>query len=200
MQQERPILYSFRRCPYAIRARLAIIFAQQSVDLIEIDLKNKLDEFVVLSPKATVPVLKLNDTEIIDESLDIMQWAFSLNNPQKVNIDSFQHPLITTNDQQFKEHLDHYKYADRFPKHSVVHYQQLASSFPSQLNTLLQKQTFLLSSQPSNVDLAIFPFIRQFSFVDKKWFDAQDWPHLQHWLAFWLEHNVFQQAFAWGRK
>jgi len=200
MQQELPILYSFRRCPYAIRARLAIIFAQQSVDLIEIDLKNKLDEFVALSPKATVPVLKLNDREIIDESLDIMQWAFDQSNPQKVNINSFQHQLIVSNDHQFKEHLDHYKYADRFPEQSLTHYQQIACHFPSQLNSILQQQTFLTSSQPSNVDLAIFPFIRQFSFVDKEWFDAQDWPHLQHWLAYWLEHKVFQQAFAWGRK
>lgn len=200
MKQERPILYSFRRCPYAIRARLAIIFAQQSVDLIEIDLKNKLDEFVALSPKATVPVLKLNNTKVIDESLDIMQWAFTQKNPKNVTIDSFNHHLIKTNDQEFKGHLDHYKYADRFPEKSVSHYQKLASIFPSQLNTLLQQQEFLTSSQPSNVDLAIFPFIRQFSFVDKKWFDAQEWSHLQRWLVYWLEHDIFQQAFAWGRK
>jgi len=200
MKQERPILYSFRRCPYAIRARLAIIFAQQSVDLIEINLKHKLDEFVALSPKATVPVLKLNETKILDESLDIMQWAFSQNNPQKIILNSLQHELINANDLHFKAHLDHYKYADRFPEHSVTHYQHLASAFASQLDEILQKHTFLTASQPSNVDLAIFPFIRQFAFVNKNWFDAQNWPHLQRWLAYWLEHDVFQQAFAWGRK
>lgn len=193
-----PILYSFRRCPYAIRARLAIIFAQQSVNLIEIDLKNKLDEFVLLSPKATVPVLKLENT-IIDESLDIMLWAFKTNNPHNITLSSPKHELIIHNDTVFKTHLDHYKYADRHPEHSMKHYQQLASDFPSQLNHILKEQPFLLGDQLSFIDIAIFPFIRQFSFVDKKWFDNQDWRHLQKWLAFWLNHDVFKQAFEWGR-
>jgi len=199
MKQEQPILYSFRRCPYAIRARLAIIFAEQQVDLIEIDLKNKLDEFVELSPKATVPVLKLNENTIIDESLDIMQWAFDISNPHNIQLESIQHDLISINDQEFKTHLDHYKYAVRYPEHSEQHYQQLASAFPLQLNDLLANNEFLLGNKISFVDIAIFPFIRQFSFVDKAWFDRQDWPHLQRWLSHWLEHPVFKQAFAWGR-
>ncbi len=199
MQQERPILYSFRRCPYAIRARIAIIFAEESVDLVEIDLKNKLNEFVALSPKATVPVLILNNTRIIDESLDIMQWALLQNNPQNIVIESFKHPLINLNDHEFKQHLDHYKYADRFPQHSAEHYCQLASDFPNHLNHILMNQTFLTSSKISTVDIAIFPFIRQFSFVDKKWFDQQNWPYLQRWLEYWLKHDNFKKSFAWGR-
>lgn len=196
--KEKPILYSFRRCPYAIRARLAIIFAQQSVDLVEIDLKNKSKEFILLSPKATVPVLKTKNA-IIDESLDIMQWALNRNNPQNIVLHSSNHELINSNDQQFKVDLDHYKYADRFPTHDKSYYQQLASEFPALLNTLLQGNVFLIGNQISLIDIAIFPFIRQFSFVDKKWFDAQDWPHLQRWLTFWLNNNVFQLAFNWGR-
>ena len=196
--EELPILYSFRRCPYAIRARLAIIFAQQSVHLVEIDLKNKLDEFVLLSPKATVPVLK-TDNAIIDESLDIIQWAFSRNNPQNIELHPSEHPLIIMNDLQFKNHLDHYKYADRFPEQPLNNYQQLASQFPMQLNQQLKNNAFILNHKMSLVDIAIFPFIRQFAFVDKKWFDQQDWPHLQRWLNDWLNHDVFQQAFAWGR-
>ncbi len=198
MNQERPILYSFRRCPYAIRARIAIILSHQLVDLVEIDLKNKIEEFVLLSPKATVPVLKVNDNVLLEESLEIMQWAFSLNNPEGIDIATFSHELISLNDDDFKKHLDHYKYADRFPQYSVSHYQQLASKFPAQLNSILSGQAFLTSEKMSVVDIALFPFIRQFSFVDKKWFDVQKWPYLQRWLETWLQHDAFKQAFAWG--
>ncbi len=200
MSLNTPILYSFRRCPYAIRTRMAIIFSQQSVDLIEIDLKNKLDEFVALSPKATVPVLKISNHHLIEESLEIMQWAFAKNNPQSILIKPFDDELIKTNDGSFKQQLDFYKYADRFPEHSQHSYQQKACDFPHKLNDILKSQAFVTSTKISTVDIAIFPFIRQFCFVDKKWFDQQPWPHLQKWLQFWLEHEVFIQAFAWGRK
>jgi len=200
MTQETPILYSFRRCPYAIRARMAIIFARQTVDLIEIDLKNKLDEFVLLSPKATVPVLKLSKEHLIDESLEIMRWAFTQSNDQRVLIRSCDDELIKTNDSAFKKQLDLYKYADRFPEESVQTYQQKACEFPQQLNDLLKNQPFLTAEEISTVDIAIFPFMRQFSFVDKVWFDQQPWPYLQKWLQFWLSHDVFTQAFAWGKK
>jgi len=179
---------------------MALIFAEQTVDLIEIDLKNKLDECVALSPKATVPVLKISPGKLIDESLDIMKWAFEQNNNHQVIIKPFDDNLIKTNDGSFKKHLDFYKYAARFPEQSLATYQQQAGEFPQQLNELLKNQDFLTSSKISTVDIALFPFMRQFSFVDKKWFDQQPWPHLQRWLKFWLAHDIFIQAFAWGKK
>lgn len=200
MTQFQPILYSFRRCPYAIRARMAIIFCGQyeSVKLVEIDLKNKTSEFLQLSAKATVPVLQLSEQLVLEESLDIMQWAIEQQPCEAMAVQSFSHELILKNDDEFKIHLDHYKYADRFPQ-SVQHYQQLASEYPKQLDAILGDSQFLTADSASVVDVALFPFIRQFSFVDKQWFDQQPWPHLQRWLNYWLEHDVFKQAFAWGR-
>ena len=117
--EQTPILYSFRRCPYAMRARLAIRYSQLQVRLREVDLKNKPAEMLLVSPKATVPVLVCHNQTIIDESLDIMLWALKKNDPEHWLIDPLNteiHPLVLQNDAQFKTHLDHYKYADRFPE------------------------------------------------------------------------------------
>lgn len=198
MPQSLPLLYSFRRCPYAIRARMAIILAQQAVDLIEVDLKNKPAELLQLSPKGTVPVLKVDDTTLLEESLDIMMWAFNLSNPFESEFNP-QHALIKQNDDEFKKHLDHYKYAERYPE-SQQYYQAKASEFIIELNSLLKQQPFLQGKQLSGVDVAIFPFVRQFSYVDRSWFELQPWTELQQWLAYCLNHKVFKLAFEWGRK
>ena len=126
-----------------------------------------------------------------------MQWALARHNPFEQEF-AMHHPLISQNDGDFKKQLDCYKYADRHPQ-SEAFYQQEARAFPQRLNEVLAHSAFLQGEQPTAVDVAIFPFIRQFSFVDKAWFDAQPWQYLQAWLDYWLEHPVFKQAFGWGR-
>ena len=197
MNRGLPILYSFRRCPYAIRARMAIAVSEQLVEHREVDLKEKPVELTQISPKSTVPVLQLNEKDIIEESLEIMHWALKINDPDYwLTKSDSQHSekLITLNDNDFKQHLDRYKYADRYPESSVEYYRVKASEFPSHLNELLHKNPFILSSDPSLVDIAIFPFIRQFAFVDKNWFDAQEWDNLKKWLNYFLDNDLFKSV------
>ncbi len=192
-----PILYSFRRCPYAIRARLAIKYSATGVELREVVLADKPAEMLSASPKGTVPVLILSDGSILDESLDIIHWALSINNPenwlpensyllQKAN------ELITTNDEVFKIHLDHYKYACRFPEFSAEYYRTQGEEFLQDLENLLEKSRCLLADHITLADIAIFPFIRQFVFVDKDWFDQSQYTNLNLWLNNMLEMKLFK--------
>lgn len=198
-----PIFYSFRRCPYAMRARLAIACSQQHVALREIILKDKPPEMLQLSSKGTVPVLQLSDGEVLDESLDIMVWALSCNDPEQWlagNIHKML-DLIDTNDFEFKGWLDKYKYADRFPKNSAGYYREQCEDFLTQLEQHLLINDYLFSDQISLADIAIFPFIRQFSAVDKSWFEQSPYPHLQHWLNSLVNsklfHSVMQKYPTW---
>lgn len=189
-----PILYSFRRCPYAIRSRMAIAVSQQQVELREVDLKRKPPELLACSPKATVPVLQIDKQNILEESLDIMHWALHINDPLDwlaFNKNALTEKLVDENDNEFKQYLDRYKYADRFPDNSLEYHQQQACTFPNRLEILLQENRYLLSNQPTLADVAIFPFIRQFAFVDKKWFDQMPWKLLQHWLDRFLNDPLF---------
>lgn len=188
------ILYSFRRCPYAMRARLAIRYSKLQVELREVDLKNKPSTMLLVSPKATVPVLITNDNSVLDESLDIMRWSLQqsdtanwLHNSQNHEIEQ----LIQHNDQTFKTDLDHYKYADRFPQHTPVYYRQQGEKFLQLLEQRLLKHKFLISDKISLADAAIFPFIRQFAYVDINWFETSDYQQLRHWLSYWLEADLF---------
>jgi len=190
-----PILYSFRRCPYAIRARMAIAVSGQQVELREVDLKHKPEELLRISPKATVPVLHLDDGKILEESLDIMIWALTINDPQNWLLSSdegLSRKLVETNDNEFKHYLDRYKYADRFPENPMSFYREEASQFPAKLDRLLNSTAFLVSEQPSMTDVAIFPFIRQFAFVDKAWFDSMPWGKLHNWLAYFISSQLFE--------
>lgn len=191
-----PILYSFRRCPYAIRARLTLKYSGIPVELREVVLADKPDEMLDASPKGTVPVLILDDGTVLEESLDIMNWALSHNDPDNwlVNNETTAEKtsqLIDINDGPFKQHLDHYKYAVRFPEHSPEYYRDQADGYLSKLNSLLKKSSFLFGDQLSLADIAIFPFIRQFAFVDKKWFDDSQYHYLQSWLESMLKMNLF---------
>lgn len=192
-----PVLYSFRRCPYAMRARLAISKAinepDQTLELREIVLKNKPQEMIDISAKATVPVLQLADATIIDESLDIMLWALNLKEAHiwLRNIDD-QRVLIDQCDNHFKPWLDKYKYADRFPEHTQEYYRQQGEVFLTQLDQRLALHGYLFDSEICLADAAIFPFVRQFAHVDKNWFDQADYPHLQRWLHEWLESAIFK--------
>lgn len=194
-----PILYSFRRCPYAIRARLAIRNSAIAVEHREVVLANKPAEMLLASPKGTVPVLILPDGTVIDESLDIIHWALSISDPGNwlpQNSDLLQeaNKLITFNDETFKDHLDHYKYANRFPDFSSEYYRNKGEEFLQRLNKLLEKSNHLVSDHITIADIAIFPFIRQFAFVDKDWFDHSQHKHLISWLNNMLDMNLFKDA------
>lgn len=190
-----PIFYSFRRCPYAIRARLALAYAEQTLMLREILLRNKPQSMLTLSPKGTVPVLLLPDGQVIDESRDVMVWALEINDPDNLlaacknnkQIDA----LIDQNDIEFKPWLDRYKYFDRHPENSKEFYRNKAAAFIKQLDTLLENNSNLFGEQMSLADMAIMPFVRQFSHVDKDWFVTSPYSNCQQWLEKWLHSDLF---------
>jgi glutathione S-transferase len=188
-----PILYSYRRCPYAMRARMAIKYANVSVDIRDIALKEKPAEMLIASPKGTVPVLVLQDGQVLEQSLDIMYWAL-----QQRDIDGWltadkplTQRLIAENDGSFKQALDKYKYAIRFPEQSVEFYRAQAEVFLQKLERLLVKSVFLLGDKVSLADIALFPFIRQFSGVDPVWFEAAAYLKLKAWLKQLVDSDLF---------
>ena len=192
-----PILYSFRRCPFAIRARMAIHYAGIEVELREVQLWNKPQAMLAVSAKATVPVLVLSNGEVIDESIDIMRWALDHNDPDQwwlKTLSGASQELVRQCDFDFKIHLDHYKYADRFPENPASYYRQQAEGFLLELEQKLAKHPYLLGRQLTLADIAIFPFIRQFAMVDKPWFDQAPYPGLQKWLQGLLGSVLFSSV------
>lgn len=178
-----PILWSFRRCPYAMRARLTILYTGVTTDLRDILLKDKPVEMTSVSPKATVPVLNTG-TQIIDESRDIMLWALRQNDPEGwLSQPEQATALINTNDGPFKQALDHTKYAVRFPDRDASADRAKASNILHDLNSRLGQHAHLLGDALNMADTAILPFVRQFANTDRAWFNAQDWPHLIRWLT-----------------
>lgn len=192
-----PLLYSFRRCPYAIRARLGILFAEQQVELREIVLKNKPSQMVAISPKGTVPVLQLTDGKVIEESREIMEWALEQKDPQGLldaEILSQANALIDKNDNDFKHWLDRYKYADRHLEMTQEEYRLQGEEFLQILEELLSNKHYLLGDKVTIADIGIMPFVRQFAHVDRDVFYSLSYPNLQRWLQHWLEHPLFLQA------
>ena len=187
-----PILYSFRRCPYAMRARMALLYSSQRVELREVVLKNKPAALLEISPKGTVPVLQLEDGRVLEQSLDIMYWALRRRDPEHWLMDeASQKALISDNDEHFKPRLDRYKYADRHPGHSEQYYREQCFAFLDVLEARLQAQSFLFGEQVRLADIAIFPFIRQFAHVDANWFEQSPWRGLQRWLSFFKQSSIF---------
>lgn len=194
-----PVLYSFRRCPYAIRARLAICYSGLRVELREVVLRDKPACLLAYSPKAEVPILVLNDGKVIDESIDIAYWALAQHDPQHwLPADAGQRQLTTAlieeNDSVFKQSLDKYKYADRYPEHPADYYRTQGENFLRKLEQRLTINTCLLGSTISIADIAILPFIRQFAFIDKPWFEQSPYPELQAWLQRLLQWRGFEQV------
>lgn len=194
-------LYSFRRCPYAMRARLGILFAELQVELREIVLKNKPAPMLEISPKGTVPVLELinpdgSQQQVIEESREILEWALEQHDPQGLlNTDlASAKALIDQNDNKFKLWLDRYKYADRYPEFTQQDYRQKGEVFLQSLETLLTKNKYLLGDNISLADIGIMPFVRQFAHVDRDVFYSLPYPYLQAWLKDWLDHPKFQQV------
>jgi len=184
---ELPVLYSFRRCPYAIRARLALQSSGIAVALREIVLRDKPRAFLNASPSATVPTLVEPDKGVIDESLDIMVWALNHHDPERWLVpETAPHEaaigLIASNDGAFKHHLDRYKYHVRHADCDPHVEREAAGAFLHDLETRLAGSSWLFGTRPGLADMAILPFVRQFANVDRGWFDAQDWPGLRRWL------------------
>jgi len=189
-----PILYSFRRCPYAMRARLAIAKSLISVELREVVLRKKPQSLLDISPKGTVPVLLLANTTVIDESLDIMYWALSVNDPDHwltEDLAQEMQQLIEWNDGDFKYYLDRYKYADRYPEHDDLFYREKAERFITELENRLSQHNFLCSDQCCLADMAIFPFIRQFANVNGDWFQRSKYKNLNYWLNQQIKSDLF---------
>ncbi|MFQ6334326.1 glutathione S-transferase [Methylophilus sp. 3sh_L] len=191
-----PILYSYRRCPYAMRARMAIWVANIQVEVREISLREKPAHLLQISPKGTVPVLQLQDGTVLEQSLDIMQWALAQSDPQGwLNADpEAVNALITINDGDFKKALDRYKYPDRYPEHAQQVYREQGEQFLQRLEAALEQHDYLLGDKHSMADVAIFPFIRQFAAVDAEWFASSAYPKLRVWLEGWLQSPLFAEV------
>ena len=191
------LLYSFRRCPYAMRARLALRYSGVPVEIIEVSLKAKPADMLALSPKGTVPVLSL-DGRVIEESLEIMQWALAQHDPEDwlLQRDPAVLALIAENDQVFRHHLNRYKYAERYPEHAMEHYRAEGEVFLQKLEDLLADREYLLAERMSLADAAVVPFVRQFAHVDREWFAGAPYPRLQAWLQRILESQLFIAVMA----
>ena len=190
-----PTLYSFRRCPYAIRARWALHVSGVVIEVREVSLRNKPEDMLLASPKGSVPVLVLPDSTVIDESWDIMQWALRQHDPDNWlgENDAYLEAaklLLDENDTAFKAALDRYKYFERYP-HPQSFYRAQGEVFLRQLESRLRSKRFLLSDTLSIADAAIFPFIRQFAEVDTDWFAQSPYPALQCWLTNFLHSDIF---------
>lgn len=200
--QSHPILYSFRRCPYAMRARMALVLNDVSVEIRELILKNKPAEMLTASPKGTVPVLIDTSGQVIEESLEVMDYAVAHGSNTTLTVPSSDElALIDTNDNVFKKALDKYKYFDRFPEQTQADYRQQGEEFLQQLEQRLAKSTYLFGDNMCYGDIAIFPFVRQFAHVDKAWFDSAHYPHLKPWLEGFLSSasfaNVMKKIPCW---
>ena len=187
-----PVLYSFRRCPYAIRARMALVVAGVSVELREVLLRDKPFAMLEASAKGTVPVLVLPDGQVLDESLDVMSWALAQRDPEHwLQGEGADDPLIQVCELNFKPWLDRYKYADRYPEQSRGHYRSQAEVFLSDLEGRLSHGFFLAGNQVTLVDVALLPFVRQFAGVDPAWWHVAPYPNLRRWLEHWLTSEAF---------
>jgi len=196
----RPILYSFRRCPWAIRARMALIASGSVCELREVKLSDKPAEMLAASPKGTVPVLVLPDGQVIDESLDIMRWAFGQNDPEGW-LDGDDADLIAVNDGPFKHHLERYKYPERHGSDPAEH-RAAGLAILLALEARLAATANVCGEGVSLTDIAIMPFVRQFAETDREWFDVQPIPSLRAWLERHLASPLFAQAMIrlepWG--
>ena len=189
-----PILYSFRRCPNAIRARMVLSYMEVSVELREVLLNERPQSLYKISSKGTVPVLLLKDGKVLDESLDIMQWAIK-QGEQKLYEDKLneQNQLIKYNDTKFKYWLDRYKYHVRYLEHSREYYQRKCSKTLAEYDMRLSGNAYLMGDRIRLADIAIFPFIRQCANVDQNWFNNK-YPNLNQWLEIWKQSRLFKSV------
>ena len=190
-----PTLYSFRRCPYAMRARLVLRLCKIECIIREISLKEKNTEFLKVSPKATVPVLVLPNGEVLEESMDIIYWSLEQNDPSNLKVkDQLARKtskLIELFDTEFKFHLDRYKYSSRYNiQNSKVH-RDKAREILVQINTMLKGKNYIGGKNISLLDISILPFVRQFRIADMKWFDNNlGLDNVNKWLNIFLNSDL----------
>lgn len=194
-----PILYSFRRCPYAMRARLALLASGQVCELREVVLARKPQALREASTKATVPVLVLADGQVIDQSLDIMRWALRRHDPQQWwptddNAQTQILALVAMCDGAFKFHLDRYKYPQRFGLTDATPHREQGAQWLFDLNRRLLATPFLTGETEHLADAAIAPFVRQYAHTDPAWFAHQDWRALLTWLMAFENSTSYQLA------
>ena len=195
-----PILYSLQNCPYAMRARLAILLAQQTVQIRAITMKDKPAEMLLASPKGTVPVLVVGEDQVVDESLDVMLWALNRNDPENLLYSHDEKALpemlkvIAENDTEFKPNLEKYKRAKRFHGDDEEACRLECESFVQGLEQRLSQHEFLMGATPSLLDYALLPFIRQFSRVNKAEFSHERYTNLRRWLRYHLQSRLFSHA------
>jgi glutathione S-transferase len=176
---------------------MGLVYSGIDFQIREVDLKHKPRAMLDISPKATVPVLLVSSQLVIEESLDILLWSLHKNDPEGWR----EYPketlmqmvkLVDENDIFFKEHLDHYKYSDRYPDETMQSSREQGEVFLAKLESRLSETTFLFGERVSYADVAIFSFIRQFSNVEPRWFQSAPYPHLRKWLARFLESHLFE--------
>ncbi|WP_418119824.1 glutathione S-transferase [Variovorax sp. 350MFTsu5.1] len=193
-----PVLYSFRRCPYAMRARLALVASGQRCELREVALKNKPADMLAASPKGTVPVLVAEDGAVLEQSLDVMLWALRRSDPHgwlQPETGTLQDmlALVAACDEGFKPQLDRYKYPDRHADGDEPA-RERGAAFLRDLEARLSTSANLAGTRTTLADAALMPFVRQFAMVDAAWFGAQPWPRLQAWLSGWTASELFERA------
>ena len=190
---DRPILYSFRRCPYAMRARMAIHISGQKCELREVLLRDKPPSMLEYSPKGTVPVLILQDGNVIDESLDVIDWALNLNDPddwQRSKDTKKTKELIKINDGEFKYHLDRYKYSKRYDNEDPEFHRRKCLKFIESINNELNNSKYIFDDNISYADIVVLPFIRQFRIADIEWFASLPYDNLKKWLSSFLGSSL----------
>ena len=188
-----PILYSFRRCPYAMRARMAIHISDQRCELREVLLRDKPPSMLQYSAKGTVPVLILQDGKVIDESLDVIDWALNLNDPddwQRSKDKEKTKELIKINDGEFKYHLDRYKYSKRYDNEDPEFHRKKCLKFIESVNNELNNSKYIFDDNISYADIVLLPFIRQFRIADIEWFDSLPYDNLKKWLSSFLDSSL----------
>ena len=195
-----PILYSLRRCPYAMRGRMVIALSKQQVLLREIVTKDKPSELLASSPKGTVPVLVLSDGKVIEQSLDVMMWALQQNDPQDLlrssnpSLSEQIDQLIQRNDNEFIGHLEKYRASVRYRNDDIEQRRNLCEAFISELDAKLANHDYLFGDSPSLADFAVMPFVSQFVRVEKKWFVQSEYQNVGRWLRSHLESKLYTQV------
>lgn len=194
-----PVLYSFRRCPYAIRARLALAVAQQPYQLHEVLLRDKPAALLAASPKGTVPVLVLQGGSVLEQSLDVMCWALQRNDPAdwlRPASGTLEEMLALVGDcdTHFKPLLDRCKYPQRYPDINPAQSRDAAQTWLAGWNDRLSDTGHLHGGHTTLADAAIFPFVRQFAAIDPIYWSAQPWFHLQAWLEDWMQLPMFTET------
>ena len=195
-----PIIYSLRNCPFAMRARIAIYKSQQPVLLRDIVLKDKPQEMLVASPKGTVPVLITPNGTVIEESFEVMLWALSMSDPDDLLFSgddemlASMQTLIYRFDNEFKRCLENYKCAKRYSETNVIECRQACEAYIAPLEQLLTAHQYLMADRESLADIALLPFIRQFARVERQWYLQAPYPHVRQWLNHYLQSKMFSKV------